>query len=41
MLSGEDPFCEHEIALPAKGRVLVLVMPSELMPGSQCTVELT
>ena len=37
-LDGEDRFCEHDVTVAAGGRIRVAITPSQLAPGSQCTV---
>ena len=37
-LDGEDRFCEHDETVAAGGRIRVAITPSQLAPGSQCTV---
>jgi len=37
-LEGEDRFCDHDVTVATGGRIRVAITPSNLAPGSQCTV---
>ena len=37
-LSDENSFCEEGVSVASGGRIRVTVTPSQLSPGSQCTV---
>ena len=39
ILDGEDRFCEHDLVLSPKHVVEVHIVPSNLLPGSTCSID--
>jgi hypothetical protein len=40
-LSAESPFCEEEVSVQSRDRLVINVMPSEFVPGSTCSIAQT